>query len=400
MENNDLSPSGTLPALEWLSLLHRTHDVVELREALRTRYTAFAPEHLRDLAILGAAEEGQRLSQLCRDNGIAVRAVVDDSPARQGQSIDGVRVQIVDALKSLPSDTPVVIASHRVLAASERLHDMGFVNVAPFALLQVLDSVRFPPHMFYDGWLEDLIGNRNRYAALAHRLADDFSRRVLDAVVGFRLTFDPAILKPIVEWDLYGPANLLVYDNDEVYVDAGAYDGDSIRLFIDRVHGNFSRVIAFEPDTNTFQRLAKNFADDGRVEPMNAGLHRRTATLRFDNAGTRGSLLVDQGGIEIKVVGLDEILRGERVSFVKMNIEGAELEALEGAREAITRWAPKLALSAYHRPSDLWEVAERVESLRPDYKLYLRQHDGGVIETVLYAVPGDTGGAKPTSSNG
>jgi hypothetical protein len=69
-----------------------------------------------------------------------------------------------------------------------------------------------------------------------------------------------------------------------------------------------------------------------------------------------------------------------------MNIEGAELEALEGARESIRRWAPTLAISAYHRPSDLWQVAALARSLRPDYRLYFRQHDGGVIETVLYAI--------------
>jgi FkbM family methyltransferase len=371
---------------EWLSQLHRVRNVGELRDSLLARHSAFAQERLRDIAIVGAAEEGRRLAALCRGQSIGVRAIVDDSAARQGHAIEGVPVRPMDTLSELPANTPVVIASHRVLKAAERLRGMGFVNVAPFALLQVLDPAAFPPHMFYDGWLDDLFDNRDRYAALADLLADDFSRRVLGAVLGFRLTLDPAILAPIVEWELYGPADLLSYGTDEVYVDAGAFDGDSVRLFIDRVHGCFARVIAFEPDTNTFHRLAENFADEKRVEPVNAGLHRCAATLRFDNAGTRGSVLVEQGGIEIKVVGLDEVLQGERVSFIKMNIEGAELEALEGARESIRRWAPTLAISAYHRPSDLWQVAALARSLRPDYRLYFRQHDGGVIETVLYAI--------------
>jgi FkbM family methyltransferase len=213
------------------------------------------------------------------------------------------------------------------------------------------------------------------------------SRRVLDAVIGFRLTLDPEVLRPVIEWDLYGPASLLVYGTDEVYVDGGSFDGDTIRLFIDRVGGKFSRVLAFEPDKNTFKRLAVNFAGEKRVEPINAGLHRRQATLHFDNAGTRGSILVDSGGIEIPVVGLDEILKGDRVTYVKMNIEGAELEALRGAQTAIRKWAPKLAISAYHRPTDLWQVADVVREVRSGYRLYLRQHDGGVIETVLYALP-------------
>jgi hypothetical protein len=74
-----------------------------------------------------------------------------------------------------------------------------------------------------------------------------------------------------------------------------------------------------------------------------------------------------------------------------MNIEGAEIDALEGARKTIARWSPKLAVSVYHRASDLWRIPQIVSQLNPRYDLYLRQHDGGVIETVLYAIPRASG---------
>jgi hypothetical protein len=70
-----------------------------------------------------------------------------------------------------------------------------------------------------------------------------------------------------------------------------------------------------------------------------------------------------------------------------MNIEGSEIEALQGAAQSIRRWNTKLAISVYHRPTDLWQIPELVRSLNPDYRFYLRQHDGGIIETVLYACP-------------
>lgn len=372
--------------MPWLDQLREFQSVAEMRAGLLARDAAFDPKHLQKIVVMGAADEGRRLVELCGKLKIEVAAVCDDNPKKQGLQVGATVVKPMDALKDIDRDIPVIIASHRVLKALERLQGMEFTHVAPFALLEVLDPKAFPPHMFYDGWLEDLFEHRDRYTALAGLLADDMSRRVLDAVIGFRLTLDATVLSPIVEWDLYGPANLLQYGDDEVYVDGGSYDGDSIRLFIDRVRGKFSRVLAFEPDKNTFKRLAANFSGEKRVEPINAGLHRRTATLHFDNAGTRGSILVEQGGIEVPVVGLDEVLGGDRVTYIKMNIEGAELEALKGGEQAIKRWAPKLAISAYHRPSDLWQVPDVVRSLRPDYKLCLRQHDGGVIETVLYAL--------------
>lgn len=372
--------------MPWLDKLREFKSVAEMRAWLVAREPAFDPKRLIKMAIVGAADEGLRLAELCNRQKILIAAICDDNPNKQGLKVGTATVKSVNALQDTDRDVPVIIASHRVLKAQERLKGMGFRHVAPFALLEVLDPKAFPPHLFYDGWLEDLFEHRDRYASLAGMLADDMSRRVLDAVLGFRLTLDATVLSPIIEWDLYGPANLLQYGEDEVYVDGGAYDGDSIRLFIDRVRGKFSRILAFEPDKNTFERLVANFAAEKRVEPINAGLHRRKATLRFDNAGTRGSILVGEGGVEVPVVGLDEVLGGDRVTYIKMNIEGAELEALKGAEQAIKRWAPKLAISAYHRPSDLWQLPDLVRRLRWDYKLYLRQHDGGVIETVLYAV--------------
>lgn len=372
--------------MRWLDKLREFKSVADMRAWLLGRDSVFDPKTLKQLAVVGTADEGLRLVELCRKRHIGIAALCDDNPQKQGLTVGQAVVRSIDGLKEIDRAIPVIIASHRVLKVQDRLAGMGFTHIAPFAVLQALDPKAFPPHMFYDGWLEDLFGNRDRYAALAEVLADDMSRRVLDAVLGFRLTLDATILSPIVEWDLYGPADLLRYGDQEVYVDGGSYDGDSIRLFIDRVKGQFSRVLAFEPDKNTFKRLAANFSHERRVEPINAGLHRRKAILHFDNAGTRGSILIEDGGIEVPVVGLDEVLGGDRVTYIKMNIEGAEMEALKGGEQAIKRWAPKLAISAYHRPSDLWQIPNLVRELRSDYKLYLRQHDGGVIETVLYAM--------------
>lgn len=358
-----------------------------LRARLAERWPAFAPRNLREIAIVGAADEGVRLAGLCAQQKISIRAIADDNPAKQGLSIEGCKVAGVDELAKLDRGTPVIIASHRSLLPTLRLRKLGFTNVAPFMLLQALDPARFPPHMFHRGLLEDLAENLPRYRELAEAVADDHSRAVLAAVIEYRLNADPAVLEPIVEWELYGPGNLLDYGGDEVYVDAGAFDGDSIRLFIKRVDGRFDKVIAFEPDPVTFGRLQANFTAEPRVHPIQAGLHRAKATLRFDDAGTRGSVLVEAGGITVPVVGLDEVLKGERVTYIKMNIEAAEIEALAGGAAAIRQWKPKLAISAYHMPDHLWRVPATIRGLVPDYRIFFRQHDGGIIETVTYALP-------------
>lgn len=372
--------------MSWLTSLAGAESPQRARAALLSRNRPFDSRALRELVIVGAAEEGRRLAALCVNRGIAVRAVADDDSSKLGIFVGSVPVMPVDALSSVDRQMPIVVASHRVLGVTTRLRQMGFANVAPFALLQVLDPELFPPHVFYRDLIEDLVANRDRYHELSHELADDASRSVLDALVGFRLSLDPGVLRPIIDSDLYAPTGVLRFDEDEVYVDAGSYDGDTVRCFIDRVQGRFCRVLAFEPDRVTFQRLAANFAHEDRVEPVNAGLHEFPGLLRFDATSSRSASIAEEGPDEIRVESLDGFLSGERVTFVKMNIEGAELAALRGAAQTIRRWRPKLAISAYHRPSDLWKVPALVRELYEGYRLYLRQHDGGIIESVLYAV--------------
>ena len=151
--------------------------------------------------------------------------------------------------------------------------------------------------------------------------------------------------------------------------------------------GCYTRIYAFEPDPTTFARLKQNFASEPRVELINAGLYHRKQTLRFRDDASRAAIFAGDGGTEIEVTTIDDVVGEERVTFIKMNIEGAEIDALKGAARTIRQWRPKLAISAYHRPSDLWCIPRLVRWLREDYGLYLRQHDGGVIETVLYGLP-------------
>jgi len=377
----------TTTGLFWLNQLFSV-DRAGLRRRLAEHHPALN-ELPRRIAILGAADEGRRLGEICRRHGVAIAAIVDDSPKRQGTIVADQRVESAGGLDAVDRDIPVIIASHRTLDASRMLKSKGFRHVSPFAALQILHGQVFPPHMFHAGWFEDLLDHRDDYVRLAERLGDDLSRRTLDSVLAYRQTLDPETLAEVTTpWaDLYLPAGLFTLGEHETYVDGGAYDGDTIRLFIERTGGRFEKVLGFEPDPATFARLGANFAEEPRVIPINAGLWSRADTLRFQNDAGRASILGEDGDVLVKVVALDEVLSGETCSFIKMNIEGAELDALKGAALTIRRFAPKLAISAYHRPSDLWEVAKVVDEIAPGYDLRLRQQCGGVVETVLYALP-------------
>tara|TARA_R110001606_G_scaffold363289_1_gene517310 strand:+ start:21151 stop:22329 length:1179 start_codon:yes stop_codon:yes gene_type:complete len=368
----------------WLGDIKSAASAAVLRDRLAERFPVLADGKSRRLAILGAADEGRRLAAIAENIGIEVVAIADDNPNRLSTIVGDLKVSSTSDLSLLDADVPVIIASHRPLQSVQRLREMGFETVTMFATLQVLAPDRFPPHMFYDGWLEDLSDNVGEYERLMERL-DETSQAHLQAILGFRQTMEIGAIAPVIDWAVYEPKGLLSFDDKEVYVDAGTFDGDSIRLFIDRMGEKFERVIGFEPDPKTYAALKENFLAEKRVECVNKGLYDRSGTMQFVNDASRGAILGENGCVTVDITSLDEHVGADRISFIKMNIEGAELEALKGAENVIGTWKPKLAISAYHRPSDLWKVPALILNLNESYELAIRQHDAGVIETVAYA---------------
>ncbi len=354
--------------------------VESLRENLLSGVPELARGPIDRIAVLGAGPEGLRLAELCRSDGIRVVGIYDGNARRRGTKLAGMVVYPQEALTRLPKDVPIIVASHRVLGACESLRALGYVAV-PLAFLQVGMPDRFPPHPFYDGLLEDLFMNREQYLSLFDIFADDVSKEVLDAVIAYRLSLDPLRLRNVIDWDLYGS---LQFGSDEVYVDGGTYNGDSIQLFIEHVGGHYSKIYGFEPDGRTFKVLRQRFGNTPGIELHNCGLYSTSGMLGFSADSSRAAKIDEQSATRIRVAKLDDVV-SDRVTFVKMNIEGAEIDALEGSRRTIASWAPKLAISAYHRASDLWRLARLIRELNSGYSLFLRQHDGGIIETVLYA---------------
>ena len=190
----------------------RTAGYAACSNAMRAHNGGLDAETLQACAIVGAASEGQRLARICAERGIKIEAIVDDDPAKAGLRVAGSRVAPVQSLLELPKTVPVVIASHRVLHITRRSARLWVQDPCAVRDVAGASARYFPPHMFYEHLLEDLWNNRAQYRALHERLADDQSRRVLEAVIKFRRTLDPQALQPFVsEKDLYAPQGLFEF---------------------------------------------------------------------------------------------------------------------------------------------------------------------------------------------
>lgn len=173
----------------------------------------------------------------------------------------------------------------------------------------------------------------------------------------------------------------------EIFVDGGCYDGENSRMFAKWAGGTQKTIYAFEPDEKNFRNCQSVLEriDNTVYQIIPKGLWSSETVLDFCASADEGSRFMEDGGLHVPVTSLDSVVK-EKVTFIKMDIEGAEYEALRGAENLIRNHKPKLAISIYHKPEDIWELPRLILSIYPDYTFYLRHYSLSSEETVLYAV--------------
>lgn len=178
----------------------------------------------------------------------------------------------------------------------------------------------------------------------------------------------------------------LYHAKDEVFVDAGFFDGETSANFIKWSNGEYKQIIGFEPDNMNYTRYISGHDDNGKIMLLNACVWNEETVLGFGQTG-KSSAAIDRGCSNfVQAKKLDDLETKYPISFIKMDIEGAEKEALLGAAETIKRNKPKLAICIYHKREDIWEIPELILSLNPEYRFVLRHYSLRDAETVLYAI--------------
>lgn len=175
---------------------------------------------------------------------------------------------------------------------------------------------------------------------------------------------------------------------DEVFVDGGSFDGKTSIEFIKWSNSNYRKIYVFEPDPQNrikCENVLSDYMENGNIEAIFKGLWDRKTELSFSAIANGSSKVTEDGENKIKVVSMDDIIR-DKVTFIKLDVEGSEYRALLGAQRIIQNDKPKLAISIYHKPEDIWELPELISSLNSKYQFYLRHYSTAASETVLYAI--------------
>ena len=212
--------------------------------------------------------------------------------------------------------------------------------------------------------------NEDKFDFVYNHLADDESKSVYLDIINFKISgkVDYLFNSFCDKNEVY--SKLLNLNNNEIIADLGAYDGDTIREFTAYTNGKYEHIYALEPDPKNFRKLSKNTENLTNIDIYNMGAWSRRDTLIFDRQGSRNSKLSSKG-IPVEVCDLDSLIDSP-VTMIKMDIEGSELQALNGAEKTIKTYSPKLYICAYHRNEDIFSLPMKIMKINPEYKIYFR----------------------------
>ncbi len=233
---------------------------------------------------------------------------------------------------------------------------------------------------------EYLFENFAKTEKVYNLLADGASRACFKAVLEFKITGDIEALKRCETEAAEAFENILKPSETEVYADLGAYTGDTVAEFLKHTNGRYGKIYAIEPNPRNFRKLTENTQNLQNIALIHAFASEKCGKTTVLKGGGRMIRRSDVG-VEIDVVTLDSVLQGERCNYIKYDVEGEELQALNGSKQTIAAFKPKLNVALYHRVGDIFELPLKVLELNPNYKIYMRHLPYyPAWDTNLYAV--------------
>ena len=305
--------------------------------------------------------------------------VCDASPDKWGKSFCGIKCISPAQLLEIEKNSAVFITLGNLPVIYPELKNKGITN----CYLLYDNDIRFGNMPEYN-----LPETMEKLQLVRDMVADDRSGEVLDTVLKriFSGDSDPCLMSRIFEDRQYFVQDLISLSEKESFVDIGAYDGDTIREFLKYSKGKFENIYALELCKSNFDKLTEYAAGvhgAEKIHCINKGCWDSLQEVQYGEA--LSSSAIGKGALTGIVDRLDDLLAGKPVTFIKMDIEGAEMNALRGAENIIRTRKPKMAICVYHDLRHFYEVPLYLKSLVPEYKIYFRHHTKSCYETVCYA---------------
>lgn len=330
------------------------------------------------LVLFGVGIYGELALKYFKNTNIEVSYFCDNDTAKHGEIIGNIKVISPNELCKIDNLFIIITSKHHVHEISKQLSEMD-LNHTSFDNYFVKKTISQYKKIYFD--------------LLNEKRSEDVFISLLKSMI----TGEKEYCSNIMEDNAFYAIPMFKSTVNEVFVDAGAYVGDTLEQFIWNSIGSFKKIYAFEPGTQQFcamqirvNRLIEEWAiDRDRIVCVKAGLGKIDSILPFtdDQKSLASNNFVATNGVHTNtanIYSLDSFMKDESVTMIKADIEGFEIEMLKGAKNIIKRCKPKLAISIYHKPEDMFEIPMFIHDIVPDYKMAIRHHSAMLLETVLY----------------
>lgn len=362
------------------------------------------------VCLYGAGSAGIAFLYYLRKIQIEPAYFIDKNPVRWGTMCERVEIIAPDQIISRIGKDALVIVTINTdgkrycksfaeelqrgghTGVHRMLHDLGIENVVDYTFFrrchELFQGDPYNMPSCSDVFLMDR--HIQEIQEVYDHLADDLSREVYEKILRFRL-IDDSITVPTMSQDKqYFEYGFYAKRNDEVFVDCGAFNGISAKMFFQENQNQFEGYYGFEPDAVNYAALRMYVHSlpleiQKKMKIMDRAVYDSNKGMLLYELNGPGSFVADIGKTRIDTVTIDQVLHGSKVTYIKMNIEGSELPALRGAENTIVENHPRLAVAGYHKTWDLWEVPLQILHSDPTYKFYLRSYMNH-ISFVYYAI--------------
>ena len=320
----------------------------------------------KKIVLYGMGDGAEKVKAVLDKNNVQVDGIMASDEFVRGQIFLGYKVKKLSEIEEELKDFIVLVCfgtqlpdvMAHIVAISEK-HELYAPNV-PVVGEGVFDLAFARQH-------------RGELKAAYSLLEDEQSKKVFENIIRYKLSGRIDYLFS-VQTDPREIYSFLKLGDNETFVDLGAYNGDTAAEFIKETGGRFEKIYAAEPDSRNFRKLCERLCDEKRIEAFNCGAWSEDTTLFFSSDKGRGSRAEQTalGTREVKMMKVDSMLKGKPASFIKMDVEGAEEQAILGAKNTIATFSPKLNIALYHRNEDMYKLPLLINSINSSYDLYIR----------------------------
>lgn len=341
----------------------------------------------KKLCLFGKGGFGQATADELLEANIPVSYFIDNNKNKIGTVYREIECVSLETIVEDIEDYFILITMANPGAIIKQLKDNG---------IKCYDAMSTPYKLKFDQTLLDMGSEKiqKKINTVYDVLEDEKSKQVLQNMVKswYQEEYDGSLYGDIFEENQYFSKDIVSLDNETVFVDCGAFIGDSLQSFLKNVNETeFKKAILFEMNELVCQELRNNIqawcAEDVRnkIKIINKGVSNENADISYV-LSTSSSHIDGEGTQKGQIVRMDDELADERVTMIKMDIEGCEMDALRGCRNLIIKNKPTLAICVYHKLADMWEIPLFLKEILPEYKIYLRHYTHTQTETVCFAV--------------